>query len=185
MTLKEAKKKALALIEEVNPDSAVLTDDPDIAAKINAVINQIMFELVRIRKLGKYLELPVVKGQLVSFADLEKACGYEVFQIQKISGVNAELRANGSVVKVMEDGTLEADVFVFPEAITEATKDSYEFELASDVLEILPYGVAADLLKSDVSAEYGSVYSNRYETMLTRLDPRYHTGSLYIEGGAF
>ena len=46
----------------------------------------------------------------------------------------------------------------------------------------MPYGIAADLLKSDISASYGQVYANRYEQMLQRLDPRYHTGSFYIEG---
>jgi hypothetical protein len=51
------------------------------------------------------------------------------------------------------------------------------------VLEIMPYGIAGDLLKSDVSAEYGSIYATRYETMLDRLDPRYQMTSVYIEGG--
>ena len=37
MTLQEMKRKVLALIEELNPNSDLLTDDPDIAAKINAV----------------------------------------------------------------------------------------------------------------------------------------------------
>ena len=60
---------------------------------------------------------------------------------------------------------------------------SYEFELPADVLEIMPYGIAGDLLKSDISTEYGSIYSTRYETMLQRLDPRYQMTSIYIEGG--
>jgi hypothetical protein len=34
VTLLEMKKKVLALIEELNPDHELLTDDPDIAAKI-------------------------------------------------------------------------------------------------------------------------------------------------------
>ena len=93
-------------------------------------------------------------------------------------------KANGTILKILESGTAEIDVFVYPERITEKTKDkAYEFELSNDVLEIMPYGVAADLLKSDVSTEYGSVYATRYETMLQRLDPRYQTGSIYIEGG--
>ena len=41
MTLLEMKKKVLALIEELNPNSEFLTDDPDIATKINEVINSI------------------------------------------------------------------------------------------------------------------------------------------------
>ena len=45
MTLKEMKQKVLSMIEELNPLSDVLTDDPDIAAKINDVINQVMYEM--------------------------------------------------------------------------------------------------------------------------------------------
>ena len=72
MTLNEMKKKVLGLIEELNPNNAVLTEDPDIATKINDVINQIMFELARIKKIPKYFEMEVKKGELVEFADLEK-----------------------------------------------------------------------------------------------------------------
>ena len=51
MTLTEMKKKVLRLIEEINPNSELLTDDPDIANKINDVINQIQNELARIKKI--------------------------------------------------------------------------------------------------------------------------------------
>jgi hypothetical protein len=49
----------------------------------------------------------------------------------------------------------------------------------------MPYGVAADLLKSDVSAEYGAIYATRYKEMLQMLDPRYQMNSITIEGGVF
>jgi hypothetical protein len=97
--------------------------------------------------------------------------------------VNHIPKAGGTILKILQTGTAEIDCFVYPERITEATKNSYEFELSADVLEIMPYGIAGDLLKSDVSAEYGSIYSTRYETMLDRLDPRYQMTSVYIEGG--
>lgn len=183
MTLLEMKKKILGLIEELNPDSDVLTDDPDISTKINDVINQIMYELARNKKIPKYVEMEVQAGDLIEFADIEQACGYEVYQIALVGGVKHTPKANGTVLKIHESGTAEIDVYVYPERITEKTSDSYEFELSPDVLEIMPYGVAADLLKSDVSAEYGSVYATRYETMLQRLDPRYQMTSVYIEGG--
>jgi hypothetical protein len=184
MTLLELKKKYLALIEELNPDSEQLTDDPDIAAKQNEVVNQIMFELARMKKIPKFVEMEVKEGDRITFAELEEECGYEVYQINAVSGVNYEPRANGTVFKILESGTAEFDVFVYPERITEKTKDkAYEFELSPDVLEIMPYGIAADLLKSDVSTEYGSIYATRYETMLQRLDPRYQLTNIYIEGG--
>lgn len=184
MTLLEMKKKVLGLIEELNPESELLTDDPDISTKINDVINQIMFELSRFKKIPKYVEMEVRAGDLVKFADIEKKCGYEIYQIGLVGGVNYSPKANGTILKMLESGTAEIDCYVYPERITENTKDKeYEFELTNDVLEIMPYGIAADLLKSDVSTEYGKIYANRYESMIQQLDPRYQMTSIYIEGG--
>ena len=85
---------------------------------------------------------------------------------------------------MLESGTAEISFFAYPERITEKTKDTaYEFELSPDVLEIMPYGIAADLLKSDVSSEYGNVYATRYRDMLQMLDHRYHMPGIFIEGG--
>lgn len=183
MKLEEMDKKVLALIEELNPDSEHLTDDPDIVAKKRYVTNQVMFELVRLKKLPRYVEFAVNEGDLITFDDIEHECGNEVYQLCTVSGVAYDFKADGTVIKVRESGTLEVECYVFPERITADTKDSYEFELTPDVLEIMPYGIAADLLKSDVSTEYGAIYANRYETMLQRLDPRNNMASIYIEGG--
>lgn len=184
MTLLEMKKKVLALIEEINPDSELLTDDPDISAKLNEVINQVMFEMVRMKKIPRYVELEVKAGDIIEFADIEKKAQNEIYQIANVGGIKYAPKANGTVIKVLEGGVAEIDCFVYPERIDEKTKDkAYEFELSADALEIMPYGVAADLLKSDVSAEYGNVYAQRYETMLQRLDSRYQMTSVYIEGG--
>ena len=184
MTLLEMKKKVLGLIEELNPDHELLTDDPDIATKINEVINQIMFELARIKRIPKYVEMAVSEGDTITFPDIESECGYEVYQLGTICGVSFIPKASGTVFKIVESGTAEIDVFVYPERITEKTKDkSYEFELTADVLEVMPYGVAADLLKSDVSAQYGKVYAERYEQMKQLIDPRYQQSMFYVEGG--
>lgn len=184
MTLEEMKKKVLSLIEELNPDSEFLTDDPDISAKINEVINQVLFELARFKKMPKYVEMEVNEGDVIEFADIERACGYEVYQLGLIGGVKHACKADGTVIKILENGIAEVTCYVYPERITEKTKDrAYEFELTPDALEVMPYGVAADLLKSDVSAEYGNIYANRYDYMLQRLDSRYQTASIYIDGG--
>lgn len=184
MTLYEMKKKVLGLIEELNPDHELLTDDPDIATKINDVTNQIMFELARMKKIPKYVEMNVSAGDVITFADIEAAVGYEVYQLGSVSGVQYAPKANGTMLKILENGTAEIDCFVYPERITADVKDkAYEFELSPDCLEIMPYGIAGDLLKSDISAEYGAIYSNRYESMLQRLDPRYQMTMVTIEGG--
>ncbi len=184
MTLTEMKKKVLGLIEELNPLSEYLTDDPDIQAKINDVINQILYELARFKKIPKYVEIPVKEGDILEFDDIEKASGYEVYQIDVICGVRYVPKASNTVFKMMETGTAEISFFAYPERIDAKTKDKgYEFELSNDALEVMPYGVAGDLLKSDVSTEYGSMYSSRYNDMLQRLDHRYQMPNYYIEGG--
>lgn len=177
------KRKVLGLIEELNPDSELLTDDPDIATKLNDVINQIMFELVRLKKLPGYVEIPVKEGDLIDFTAIEKAGKYEVYQISIVRGLDCEYKAQGTIVKALESGVAEIDYFKYPEAITSKTKNSYEFELTQDVLEIMPYGIAADLLKSDVSTGYGAIYAERYEAMKSLLDPRYNMGGIYVDGG--
>jgi hypothetical protein len=183
MTLKEMKEKVLGMIEELNPNSKLLTDDPDIATKFNDVTNQVMYELARMKKIPKYVEMKVTAGQVVEFADIEKVCGYEVYQIGSVSGVAFVPRASGTVLKILQSGTAEMDIFVYPERINSKTSDSYEFELSADALEIMPFGIAGDLLKSDVSTEYGTIYSKEYENKLARLDSRYSMPGIYIEGG--
>ena len=183
MTLKEFKEKVLGMIEELNPNSELLTDDPDIATKFNDVTNMRMYDLVRMKKIPKYVEMAVSEGDLVTLENIGDAVGYEVYQLGTICGVNYAPKANGTVLKILETGTAEIDCYVYPERITPKTKDSYEFELSPDALEILAYGVAGDLLKSDVSAEYGTIYSTEYDKMIQRLDPRYQMTSIYIEGG--
>lgn len=181
MTLLEMKKKVLQLIEEVSTDESKVTDDPDIEAKLNSVINQIQNEVSRMKKIPDYKELEVKENELIKFEDITTE--YEIYQLDVVRGIEYELKANGTIIKCLEDGTAEIEYFRYPTTIDDKTNDTYEFDLSNDALEVMPYGIAADLLKSDVSNQYGQIYSQRYETMLQRLDPRYNMGSVYIEGG--
>lgn len=175
MTLLEIKKKTLQLIEEIT-DSPDLTNDPDIKAKLNSVINQVMFEVARMKKIPAHVEYEVSDVVL----DLNTLDNFYQLRLIRFDG-SYEVVEN----MVAFNGTGKADIYYYkyPEAITDDTEDDYTFELSKDALEILPYGIASDLLKSDVSTEYGAIYSQRYETMLQRLDPRYSMGSFTIEGG--
>ena len=184
MTLLEMKKEVLGLIEELNAESEYLTDDPDIAAKINYVINIVMFELARMKKIPKYVEFAVKEGEIIDFSRIEKECGYEIYQISLVEGVDYEFKADGTIIKALEGGTMGVNCYVYPERITENTKDKgYEFELTPDVLEIMPFGVAGHILKSDVSSSYGQIYSAQYESMKRELDPRHNMMSVSVEGG--
>lgn len=177
MTLLEMKKKVLQLIEEIDTTQASLTNDPDISAKMNAVINQVMYELARMKKIPANTTVEATKGDVLDLNTLDNF--YQARLIRFDGGY--DLIEN--LVVFAADGTANIFYYKYPELITEETTDDYEFELSQDALEIMPYGVAGDLLKSDVSTQYGAVYSQRYETMLQRLDPRYSMDSFSIEGG--
>lgn len=186
MTLLEMKKKVLGLIEELNEESEFLTNDPDIKNKINDVINQKLFELARMKKIPRYTEIEVNEGELLDFEKIEDKSGSKVYQINLVKGVDYEFKAQGTVIKALGSGTMEIEFFIYPERITESTSDEgYEFELSDDALEIMPYGVAGDLLMSDESASFGSVYTSRYENMKQELDPRYNMTSISVEGGVY
>lgn len=182
MTLKELKDNVLKMIEEISDTPDVYTDDPDINKKLNTIINQVMFEVARMKKIHA-VETDKVKADdeydlngIKNFYQLdhieyktnsESALGFKLF---------------GNIAIFPEDGNIRIYYYKYPTRITEETDDKkYKFELSSDALEVLPYGVAADLLKSDVSANYGQIYAQRYELMLQRLDSRYSQPMIEFE----
>lgn len=185
MNLGEMKKKVLALIEELNLKNESLTDDPDIEAKLNYVINQIQYELARVKKIPDYVEIEATKGDLIRFSNITEATDYEVYQLDIVKGIDYEYKAQGTIIKALEDGTAEIEYFRYPTRINDKTADLFELELSADVLECMPYGVAADVLKSDVSNAYGNIYAQRYEQMKQQLDIRYNTGSIEFEGDIY
>lgn len=177
MTLEEMKQKVYSMIEEYSEDADELTEDEDLALKMNGVINQIQNELARIKKIPANRTMEVEEGQSMLLTDVDN----NLYQLNKIKGVDADVTDNE--VTFNEKGTVKFYYYKYPEQINADTEDSYTFELTRDTLEIMPYGVAGDLLKSDVSSNYGAIYSARYREMLQELDPRHSVGNAFIDGG--
>lgn len=175
MTLEQMKIKVLGMIEELNEESVYLTDDPDISLKINEVINQIQNELSRIKKIPtKYVYDTTVDGLTLSTSEIPS-----FYQLIKIPNVPCEII--GNEVTFEEDGEYTIYYYKYPTRITSDNEDEFIFEITEDLLEIMPYGVAGDLLKSDISANYGKVYSDRYNELKQSIDPRTSEGFVYIE----
>ena len=176
MTLEELKKKVLALIEEIDVNKESFTNDPDIEAKLPYVINQVIFELARMKKIPAKETMEVTKGEELELNDLDN-----FYQLNQIRGVEVEIIDN--FVTFKEEGTADIFYYRYPTRITETTVNTFKLELSDDALEIAVYGIAGDLLKADVSNAYGNVYMQRYQQMKQELDPRYTMGTIYIEGG--
>lgn len=177
MTLEDMKNKILSMIEEYNEQSDALTDDEDLATKINGVINQVQNELARYKKIDAYKTMEVEENEDIELSDIDSL----IYQLNVIKDVEYEQVGNRIIFK--EEGTARIYYYKYPKQIDSETEDDFIFDLDRDVLEIMPYGVAGDLLKSDVSSQYGTVYSNRYRELIQSLDPRNSMPSMYFEGG--
>lgn len=177
MTLGDMKKRVLSLIEEINPQSQYLTDDVDIQAKINYVIDEKQHELARIKKIAAQTTLELEEDETVDlFEEIEN-----LYQIKSMRGIEYENFENHVTAK--EDGTLNINYYKYPTMITAETPDTHELEISRDAFEIMPFGVAADLLKSDVSAQYGQVYANAYREALNMLDVKFNSNNVTIKNG--
>lgn len=177
MTLGDLKKKTLALIEEIDTGETSLTNDPDIAAKLPYVINQILHELARFKKIPAYTTDEVEKDEIYDLTTLTN-----FYQLYLIKGVDFEF-LDDYHVKFLEDGTALFRYYKYPNNIDIDTADSTTLDLSEDALEIAPYGIAADVLKADVSNQYGVIYERRYKDMIQSLDSRYSTTLVEYDGG--
>lgn len=181
MTLEEMKQKVYALIEEYNEDADDLTDDEDLATKMNHVINSVMHEVARMKKIPAKTTMEIIFAEGQDEYEIEMTdIDADIYQVDVIKGVDSIVI--GNTVVFYEEGTAKIYYYKYPTAITEDTDDTYTFDLDEDALECMIYGVAGDLLKADISQANGNIYMQRYEQLLQRLDPRKALGSIYIDG---
>ena len=176
MTLKEMKEKTYRLIEELSEDTAKqLTDDPDYEKKVNTCISIIQNELARLKKIPAKLEYDLKTG-------LEYTMPDDMYQVAKVVGSRYTQIGKWIIFEPSEEEKVTIYYYKYPKEITEETNDDeYKFELTQDCLEIMPFGIAGDMLKTDVSTNYGAYFSNRYNELKQRLDPRLNSGSMYID----
>lgn len=178
MTLEEFKIKVFSLIEEYSEDAENLTEDEDLALKMNGCINTIINEMSRFKKINGYTTLSVKENQNIELKDIDTT----LYQLNLIRGVNYE--TIGDRVIFNETGKADIYYYKYPTQITDDTGDDFKLELDTDALEVAVYGVAGLLLSSDISNNYGAVYTNLYREKITQLDSRKAMSSVYISGGS-
>lgn len=191
MTLKEMKIKTFSLIEEYYPEEKGLAEDEDVLNKINGVVNQIQLDLMKYRKINAYKTFNVAKEDSHTI-NLKKKIS-DLYQIRSI-GLEDYDMPNEDILILPNDFEGEFSVYYYKyPTLVEISFDSekerldededYEFELDSDVLEIIPYGIAADLLKMDMISNYGKYFYERYLEMKNNIDSRKTSGTISISGG--
>ena len=176
MTVNEMLEEIFTMIEEYDEKGTYKTNDVDFKNKVIPIINHIQNELARVKKIAAYEEVDVLEGdQLDLQFDL-----IDFYQLNVIKGVEYEEIENLIIFKT--EGKARIYYYKYPKRITAENLDK-KIDLSTDLLEILPYGVAADILKSDIANQHGQVYANRYKELLDGLDPRYSRGHINIVGG--
>ena len=204
MKLKEMKEKTFALIEELYPELNNLAEDEDVINKINGVVNSVQMDLMKFRKItaNEEIEIELDDDRIIDLKDYD-----DIYQLNKVILVPNE-EDMVTTFNMIDNTTLEIDntfagtiriyYYKYPtlcktifEADTTETADEkrqrednrYVFELDPVLLEIMPYGIARDLLRLDMISNYGSYFERTYNELIQRLDSRNTAGFITIEGG--
>lgn len=191
MTAREMKIKTFSLIEELYPELNGLADDEDILKKINGIINSVVFELSRIKKIPtKYQYKVSMNTAKLALKDIP-----DFYQLIKIPSINYELIADyeiGFVLNGPDEEMVDIYYYKLPAKMkiefgenedSDEYDKAFEFDLSEDALEIAPYGIAADILKNDMITNYGKYFNERYQTLKNELDTRITNSTAIIDGG--
>ena len=195
MTAKEMKIKVFSLIEEYYPEQISLADDQDVRYKINGAINQIQMDLMKYKKIPFKYKTTIKKDNPVLLLNSIP----NFYQLNKIPNVEYEIIGDYEIkFNVEKDTNVEVYYYKLPELMDltfEATDtktaeevsaeydESFEFELSTELQEIMPYGIAADLLKQDMISSYGKYFYERYLEMKNMIDSRKTTSTATVTGG--
>lgn len=198
MTAKEMKIKTFSLIEEYYPERAELADDQDVIYKINGVINSIMLDLMKYRKIpAKYSYTLNENNKTLALSSIP-----DFYQLNTIPNIEYDIVGNFEILFNTEDLELPKEITIYYykypslmdltfEATSTQTKEevsaeydeSFEIELDLDLQEIMPYGIASDLLKNDMISGYGRYFYERYNELKGLIDSRKTQGMAMISGG--
>lgn len=190
MTLAENKKITLALIEEYSSKNLFLTDDEDIAKRLNFIYATNYQELSQIKKIIKTKIIKEVSGK-VEEGYQEISLPSNMYQIKRLIALddkNQEMEADFKVIgkKIYINKKIDAnyilEYYMYPTLISEDTDDDFNLEIEQDVQMILPYAVANDILKVDPSSDY-SAFLNEYNRKIQSLDTRKEIPSISVEEG--
>lgn len=189
MTLGENKKITLALIEEYSPNNRDLTDDEDIALRLNFAYATNYQELSTYKKILKTKILKEITDDDNSEGYTEYTLPSNMYQLKNIialdennNKVNADYYKVGKKKIYINNSSnyqYILEYYAYPTVIDEDTDDDFVLELDQDALLILPYMIASDILKTDPSADY-TAFEADYRRLLENLDRSNQTPKVVV-----
>lgn len=192
MTLKEMKIKVFSLIEEYYPDLTGMAEDEDVLNKINGVVNSIQLDLMKYRKLPANTEIEIKENsdKIITISDEIK----DLYQINKIVGAGNYTLIDENTIQLEDDftGVVTIYYYKYPKMVrvsfdegedTDEYDESFKFDLDLTLQEIMPYGIARDLLRLDMISNYGAYFERTYNELKQQIDSRKTAGIITICGG--
>ena len=174
MTLQEVLKKVLTLIEEYDETNGTnFTNDPDIENKIRECIDNIQVELATIKRIKAVEEFDTSETNEMDIPD-------DLYKIDKVKECDFEVLGNTIVFDENYKGIVHVYYDKYPDKINDNTALTKKLEISRDAIDCLVYGVASDVLKSDVSANY-SVYEYKYQELKQKLNNQITNGIIWVE----
>lgn len=174
MTLKELKDETMILLEEYN-DGATYTDDVDLRKKLSPAINSVQVELAT-------TIAPIIKTESITKStadDLEHDLPDDFYQLDELKECGWDIYASTIEFNNEYIGTIKMRYKAYPTRINSDTLDTASLEVDRSAQEIMKWGVAAEILKADPSADYIS-YENEYTRLKNLLDTRRSDGIVQL-----
>lgn len=184
MTLGEAKNKIYMLLDEHSAGGEVEHDE-DIEMKMCFFLDIAQKELAKIKKIVRTRKYTARSGTE------EQMLPDDLMEIRAIwrGGRNAagryQIRGGKIVIPETETETVTLEYFAMPETIPADAADDYEFELAEDACNCMPYYVAAQQLLPDLVTDYGAflqMYNLSVSTLVTELPGQYTARQTFFRG---
>lgn len=199
MTLKEMKIKVFSLIEEYYPELSGMAEDEDVLNKINGVVNSIQMDLMKYRKIPANTEIEIKENSNKIITLSEELS--DLYQLNKVILVPEEGITNKDFTLLDYDnieindefiGTVKIFYYKYPKMAKvdfeegedkDLYDENFKFDIDLAIQEVMPYGIARDLLRLDMISVYGTYFEKTYNELKNQLDPRRTAGIITITGG--
>lgn len=185
MTLADGKRKVYMLLDEYS-SGGIVTPDADIEAKMADFFDTAQKQVCAVKPIRRSYTVTRVTGQ----TDYAMPGDYRELYCVWRDGKRTrryDWRGGKIVIPLGDTATVEIEYFAFPTTITPETSGSYEFEVAEDAQQAMPFYVASQQLISDLVLDYSALRSE-YNAALAAITPDEPGGvrmrqALFSKGG--
>ena len=171
MTLGEAKRKVLMIIDEYS-SGGTRTEDDDIDMKMNDFFDLAQRDVAQHKPILKSTEISMQRatGSYQEFDMPERFLKlYRVWDGDRIITRRAKVRGGKLLIPNDGAGLVVVEYIASPASIDATTPDTYEFEVAEDAAACMPYYVASLQLLVDLVIDYQPPLG-LYDRMIRQLD---------------